>query len=179
MKPAALTIVSVFLIMGMPNFLFAKGVTVKITLLPAAAAPIDIVDPSVRQFDIWSGPGLNGDYDKHGFIVDWEKPVAKGPAGLLQYKVSFYIECDRIKCGTDTSLAYVVYYRYDPPTKQGFVYLPGRGSEFAQLNTKAILHGPGYEGHWFRASKAWDNFVTPIIAKVSTARALPQNNTDT
>jgi hypothetical protein len=141
-----------------------KGGTVKITVMPAGAAPIDITDPAIRQFDIWSGPA-----DKHGFIVDWEKPIGMAPAGLLQYKVSFYVECNRRKCATEQSLAYVVYYRYDPSTKEGFVYLPGRGSEFAQINTKAILRGQGYEGHWFRASKAWDDFVTTIIAKVRTA----------
>jgi len=171
MKPASMAIVSVFLIMVMPASLHSKGVTVKITLTPAAAAPIAITDPAVRQFNVWSGPGtfVNGDYDKHSFIVDWEKPVVKGPAGLREYKVSFYIECERSKCDADQSLAYVVYYRYDPSAKEGFVYLPGRGSEFAPLNMSAISRGQGYEGHWFRASRAWDDFVTAIITRLSMA----------
>ena len=128
-----------------PTLLLAKGDTVKITIesrdLPF---PIQITDPEVRQFNIWSGPGtyLNGVEGKQGFIVDWANRLDEAPVGLHHYKVSFYEGCEShqsLACPTsEPSLVYVVYYAYNPSTGDGFVYLPGRGGEFAQLNTSHI-----------------------------------------
>jgi hypothetical protein len=174
MKRTLPALLSVVLIAAMPTLLPAKGATVKIILAPGLAAPVEIIDPAVRQFNVWSGPGtfVNGVEETQGFIIDWAKPVGKAPVGLLQYKVSFYTECKGIECNTaGSSPTYVVYYKYNPSAKEGFVYLPGRGGEFAPLNRTAIFHGDEYEGHWFRASKVWDDFVTPIIEKETGSTA--------
>jgi hypothetical protein len=71
---------------------------------------------------------------------------------------------NRCKPVARASLAYVVFYAYDSSAGGGFVYLPGKGGEFAELNTSHIYRGRGYEGHWFKAAKAWDDFVRSIIA---------------
>ena len=170
--PALLSVVLIIVVM--PALLLAQGATVKIVLTPGLAAPVEITDPAVRQFNVWAGPGtgINGVEGTEGFIIDWGKGAVQAPMGLLQYKVSFYARCEGIACTTtEPSLRYVVYYKYNPSRHEGFVYLPGRGGEFAPLNKTAIVHGDEYEGHWFRALKAWDDFVTPIIENAARSRA--------
>jgi hypothetical protein len=162
-----------FAVLITPSLLFAKGPTVKIVLTPEIARSFEISDPAVRQFNVWAGPGtsVNGTEGMEGFIIDWRKGVVPVPMGLLQYKVSFYTACEGSGCKTtDPSLAYVVYYKYSPSSHEGFVYLPGKGGEFAELNWASIYRGNQYEGHWFRSSIAWDDFVTPIISKAPLAR---------
>ena len=111
---------------------------------PALPAPIEITDPAVRQFNIWSG-----------FIIDSANRLDAAPAGLHHYRVSFYEGCDPKPSGVcwtaKPSLAYVVTYAYAEGS--GFVYLPGGHDEFAGLNMRHIYRGQGYEGHWFRATK--------------------------
>src|SRR5262249_21166965 len=160
---------SVVFVTTTPSLHLAKGATVKITIeCPGRAGPIEITDSAVRQFNIWSGPGTSTFDGDQGFIIDWPNRADAAPVGRHYYKVSFYEGCDpkgSSACHSAApSLAYVVFYDYDLATAEGFVYLPGRGGEFAQLNTSHIYRGRGYEGHWFRAAKAWNEFVRPIIA---------------
>ena len=171
-------VLSLVLVTTKPTLLLAKGDTVKITIESAELpSRIEITDRKVRQFNIWSGPGtyVNGVEGRQGFIVDWTNDLDAAPAGLHHYKVSFYEGCElrqSTPCRTsEPSLAYVVYYAYDPSTGDGFVYLPGRGGEFAQLNTSSIYRGLGYEGRWFPATQAWNDFVRPIIANAKVAAA--------
>jgi hypothetical protein len=168
MKQVFTAILCVVLTTAMPTLLLAKGDTVKITLESAGlVGPIEITDPGVRQFNIWSGPGTSTFDGSQGFIIDWTSRLDSPPAGLHHYKLSFYEGCDprtESACHTAVpSLAYVVFYDYDPSTQAGFVYLPGGHDEFARLNMATIYRGDGFNGHWFRASKAWDTFVAPII----------------
>ena len=150
-------VLSVVLTISVPTLVLAKGDTVKITIestdLPA---PIQITDPAVRQFNIWSD-----------FIID-SPPSANrvdAPVGLQHYKVSFYEGTS-----AEPSLAYVVTYVYDSSIQGGgSVYLPGGHDEFARLNMRHIYRGKGYEGHWFRSTKEWDDFVRPIIARATAA----------
>src|SRR5215469_2642683 len=60
-----------------------------------------------------------------------------GYAELQHYEVSFYTGCtmDEFGCRSSVpSLAYVVFYDYDPSELQGFVYLPGKDDEISKLN---------------------------------------------
>jgi hypothetical protein len=164
---------AVFAVLITPSLVLAKGPTVKIVLMPELASPFEINDPAVRQFNVWAGPGtsVNGIEGTEGFIIDWGKGVVPAPMGLLQYKVSFYSACEGRACTTtEPSLVYVVYYKYSPSSHEGYVYLPGKGGEFAELNWATIYRGSQYEGHWFRSSTAWDEFVTLIISKTAPAR---------
>ena len=152
---------------------FAKGYTVKITIEGAGlTTPLDITTPEVGEFAIWAGPGVfHGKYkdeETEGFIIDWPKGiVAELPAGLQEYKVSFYTGCyeSELFCRDSTPrLSYVVSYAYNPSAEQGYVYLPGRMDPEFQFNY-AMYHGHGFEGHWLRATTQWEKFARPLIAK--------------
>jgi hypothetical protein len=43
-------------------------------------------------------------------------------------------------------------------------YLPGRADQQYRINSAKMLHD-GLEGNWFRATRAWDDFVKPFIPK--------------
>jgi hypothetical protein len=154
------------------TLIWAKGDTVVIEVQGGAlTTPLKITDPRIQDFNIWSGPGVNGATLENatGFIIDWPAGVvAPAPAGLQHYEISFYEGC-RVPndwCRAEKpSLAYVVFYDYDPSSKRGFVYLPGKGEPWYVMNVRSIWHGDGVEGHWFLAADSWEGFVRPLIAK--------------
>jgi hypothetical protein len=57
---------------------------------------------------------------------------------------------------------YVVFWEYDPRSRQGYVNLPGKADEWYRLNVSTIFHG--VEGKWFRAWNRWDNMAGTLIA---------------
>jgi len=63
----------------------------------------------------------------------------------------------------------VTYAYYASAEGGGFVYLPGGHDEFARLNMKHIYRGKEYEGHWFRATKEWDDFVRTFVVAATAA----------
>jgi hypothetical protein len=46
-------------------------------------------------------------------------------------------------------LVYVGFYDYDPVSRRGFVYLPGRGERWHDLDINLLYRGDGVDGHWF------------------------------
>ncbi len=119
------SILSVVFFTTAPTVLLAKGDTVKITIEGTALpSPIEITDPAVRQFNLWSGPGtfMNGVEGRQGFIIDWTNRLDEAPVGLHHYRVSFYEGCElreSAPCRTgERSLVYVVYYDCNPSTEQ-------------------------------------------------------------
>jgi hypothetical protein len=163
-RPLAIALSISVLLVG-PSLSFAKGKIVRIviegTSLPK---PIEIVDPKVlANFNVWAGPGTNStspgfNANAPSFIVDWSQgPVAEVPQGLQKYRVSFYVNAQ------DERVAYVVVYGYDPATRNGYVYLPGRSDQYYELNVGTIFRG--IEGKWFHAWSAWENVAEPIITK--------------
>src|SRR6185369_8209090 len=152
------TAVFSLLILSASPIAFAKGHTVKITI-KSDGITREISTAAVAQFGIWEGPGvtINRVEQTEGFIIDWSKGIINTlPAGLQKYEVSFYTE------GQPPALSYIVTYAYDPSTKTGYVYLPGRTDKEFQYNS-AMWHGHGYEGNWLKATKAWDDFARPLI----------------
>ena len=144
----------------------AKGVTTKITISDASLrTSIDITAPTILEdFNVWAGPGtfVNGVEGTEGFIIDWSSgPVAARPSGLRRYEVLFYVGAPH---SVGEQLAYVVLYEHDPSSGLGFVYLPGKSDERYSLNTRAISRGYRFEGHWFRASTAWQSAVAKLIS---------------
>lgn len=178
MKGTSAAVFSLLMMSIVPTSLSAKGQTVKITIKGAdLTTPLEITSPKVGEFGVWEGPGVhvNGVEQTDGFIINWPKGiVAQIPSGLEHYEVSFYSGCQTGDFGCRTSepsLVYVVSYDYDPSTQQGFVYLPGKDDEAFRFN-HTMWHGHGLEGHWLRATSAWENLVRPLIAK---ARATAQS----
>lgn len=178
MKHLSAAVLSLLILSVAPATLSAKGSTVKIVVKGAdLASPLEITDPKTAEFGIRQGPGtfMNGVEGTEGFSIDWPKGIvaADVPSGLLHYEVFFYTGCQPSEsaCRTsELSLDYVVFYDYDPATERGFVYLPGKDDEAFRYN-HVMWHGHGLEGHWLRATGAWESFVRPLLAK---ARALPE-----
>jgi len=169
MKRLCAAVLPLILLATSPALLVAKGPTVKITIEPEPTGPLEITDSKVRQFSVWSGPGtsVNGIEAKQGFIIDWGEPVDAPPRYLLRYEVSFYTSCAGDSCpATDPALTYVVLYCHNA-SEEGFVYLPREGDEFAKLNMASMFRGRGLEGHWFRSTRAWDEFITPVLLKAA------------
>jgi hypothetical protein len=154
---------------------FAGGrPTQKITIEGAAlATAVNISDPSIRDFEVWSGlgtqswsgePGQGTRLDNgEGFIVEWLKgSFTDRPSDIETYKVSFHVNYQ----GKESP--YTVTYGYNPSTREGYVYLPGKGEQAYALNTSMIYRG--VEGKWLRATSKWNEFVIPIIDRAKTRK---------
>ena len=148
---------------------FAKGRIVKIVVSGEhLSTPIESTSETVGQFGVWEGPGvvIGNVPQAKGFIADWSKGViSERRNGLDRYKVSFYEGCkftDSSACHSEEpDLAYVVFYEYDPSNGQGYVYLPGKGDEWYDLNVRSIYRR--VEGNWFISTDEWQAFVLPLI----------------
>jgi hypothetical protein len=169
-RASAVTFI-LLLISIVPALLLGKGQMVKITINGGGlSAPVETSEPIIGKFTVWAGPGVfvNGVEQTEGFIIDWSKGVvAHRPDGLQQYEVHFYSDFRK----REGSVVYAVFYAYDPSTRQGFVYLPGRTDELFKFNTGTMWHGHGLEGNWFNATSEWERFVRPLIAKAKTSHA--------
>ena len=157
---------------------YAKGDMVLIEIMGGnLPSTIKITDPKINDFNIWSGPGVNGIglEQAEGFIINWKAGVVPQPGPEVEhYLVAFYAGCRTIpddpKCLAEKPhLAYVVLYDYDRRSEQGFVYLPRIEEPWAELNGGSIYHGHDIEGHWFHATDAWRSFVEPILARATAA----------
>jgi hypothetical protein len=157
--------------------LSAKGTTTRIVISGAdLVTPIEIADATlIRPFQVWAGAGTQSCVRRvcregtEGFIIDWPSGVvADRPGGLQRYIVSFYTTPDNgsVSTRSETPLeqpTYVVWYEYDPAADRGFVYLPGKGDEWYQVNTRAIWRAR--EGNWFHATSAWQSVARPLVAR--------------
>ena len=163
-------------VLTLSAMLAAKGETTKITISGGTlAAPVEMHDASVvKSFQIWSGPGTQQCFNGREnciegagtFIVDWASgEVTQRPPGLPHYEIAFYVTDSRFadQPPSPERLAYVVDYEYDAASAQGYVYLPGKNDPHWQLNVASIYRGR--EGRWYRATKAWLDAVTPLLAR--------------
>ena len=164
------TFVAALLLLSTALPLTAKGRTVKIVIAgDSLATPLEIVGTQASAFSIWAGPGVfvDGEEQTEGFIIEWKRGIVEPPQGLQKLEVSFYTGCDLGESGCNTQehrLAYVVTYAWRGGKEAGLVYLPGPRDEAARINV-TMTHGHGYEGHWLRATAAWDDVVRPLLEK--------------
>ena len=163
--------------------LWAKGDMVLIEVKgETLSAPIRITDPKIEDFTPWAGPGVNGARvpDAEGFIADWHAGIVTPPAPRPQhYEVSFFAGCrtdrphalgsvtippnDPSCLAEKPRLVYIVFYDYDPSSRRGFIYLPGKGEPSYYLDVGTIARG--IEGNWFSATGSWEDFMRPIITR--------------
>jgi len=138
--------------------MFAKAPTSKITIKGPDRKRIEITDPRVLvNFRVWAGPETSSDEAK-SLIVDWSRgPIAEPSLGLQRYEIDFYVKLP------EERLMYVVFYEFDPSTRQGYVYLPGKSEDWYSLDVSTIYHG--VEGKWFHAWSTWDELAGPLITK--------------
>ena len=154
---------TLFLLLAGSILSFAKAGTSKITIQGGGLLkPIEITDPAtLSNFKVWAGPATSSNENK-SLVVDWSAGrVAAPPNGLQRYRVSFYARMPEEK------VVYVVFYELDPTTKQGYVYLPGEGEEFYELNVRSIVRF--VEGNWFHAWEAWDKVAQPLVIAASAS----------
>ena len=150
--------------------LSAKSETVRITITgDGLSKPVEITDRSILAgINIWSGPG---NFKIEGGaripIIDdgsilWSQGVVSGPPkALTRYEVSFYGRFP------EERIMYVLVYEFDSTAMKGYVYLPGRGEKWYEVNVRSILRG--VEGHWFNASHDFVETVGSIICKARSA----------
>src|SRR5882762_9317224 len=154
---------------SIPSPVCAKGIITKVTVKGAnLPAPVEITDAGIKDFTPWAGAGvtINGIKQTEGFIIDWNQgPLSSRPTALPRYEVSFYGKLYGQPQGAKEELVHVVFYEYDSLIGRGYVYLPGKTDEWYRLNTAKMAHD-SLEGSWFRATRAWDDFVRPLIPKV-------------
>ena len=137
------------LLVGAPPA-YSKGKPDKITIRGGKMArAIEITDrATLNGFDPWSGQFI----DSHkGFVAD-------PPERSFAFEVFFYMKWpsrhSRYDQG-DLKLIYAVRYYPGRDGGPGYIYLPGKGEAFYDVNVFTILRD-GHDGHWHYASPAWD-----------------------
>ena len=165
----------VLALMSLSTSLWAKEDTILITVKgESLAAPIDITSPgTLDKYSFFNGPGVStsgGGYAP-GTIINWTSGAVAGPSARREhYEISVYWPPrtrPQAGCYTDKPcLVYVAFYDYDPVSRQGFVYLPGKGEPWHDLDINLLYHG--VEGHWFRATDSWTAFVRTLIVNRSS-----------
>jgi hypothetical protein len=175
MKRCASAILGLLFSCNVASPLSAKAPTILIQIKAATlTGPIGITDPNfLNAFSFFNGPGVStpdpGRYAP-GTIIDWKSGAVSPPPTVgKRFEVSILTPPhDRPQCVTEQPcLVYVVYYDYDPVSKRGFVYLPGKGEPWHDLDINLLYHGPGVQGHWYRALDPWSAAVMPLIANAT------------
>jgi hypothetical protein len=161
MKRISTTLVAILLILVVaPRPAWAKGPTAKLTISGGAlTTEIEVADPRILDIsNVWGGQ----------FLDSYQVVVKQPPRGFRTYEVWFYIKV------ADNSVRrrYVVYYSPNPATGQGYIYLPGQGQPWYDLNVSAILR-KGKDGKWNYASPTWEELIKPVIAQAEAAPAKP------
>ena len=157
MKRLFTPVLGMLLMVGIPASLSAKGRTVRITIKGTdLKTPIEITDPTIlANFNVWT----NSNKGK-GLIVDWSQgTISPPPKGFPLYEVFFYVDIGK----QQEKPVYVVSYGYDPSTRRGYVYLPGKGDKWWELNVRSIFRS--VEGNWFSAWSVWEDVARPLITK--------------
>jgi hypothetical protein len=169
------SVAALLLMIGIPVSLSAKGKTIRITIQGAGLkSPIEITDPKIlADFSVWTGPGTLStqpgfNANAPSFIIDWSQgTISSPPKGLPSYEVSFYADFG----DQEERQVYAVSYEYDPSSRHGYVYLPGKGDKVWRLNVRSILRG--VEGNWFSAWSSWEDVARPLIEKAKVAASTP------
>jgi len=153
-----------FAILAASMSAWSKGVITKITIQRLGSdAVFEITDKEVlSRFTIWSGPGVGGwdaaktipAPDDAAFIIDWTKGTLSGARAPAGYHVTLYVDQYAPTCKK-----YEVFYEVNA-AGAGHVYLPRWDEEIGRCNMSLIARD--VEGHWFHASRAWDDVVKRV-----------------
>jgi hypothetical protein len=151
---ASLPVLLILLCVTQPAL--AKAPTVKLTIEGGGLmSMIEVTNPQLLSCShIWGGDFLDG---SRGSVME--------PPGLPRYEVSFFVE----SANHDRRKKYVVYYYPSASRERGYIYLPGEGETWYDLNVSAIIRA-GQDGKWNYASPAWEELIKPIIARAEAAQ---------
>jgi hypothetical protein len=139
-----------------PQAALGKTDTFKITISGGGLkSPVEITDPRVLALSkVWSGQ-----------FLDWTRtPESEPPKGFLAVEVSFFMKISE----NDIRKNYVVFYYPNSPGRQGYIYLPSKGSPLWWLNAGSILR-TGRDGKWNYASPEWEALVKPVLIQAQAA----------
>jgi hypothetical protein len=148
---------AVLLALGIPQAARAKALTVKLIVSGGGLTkPIEITDKRVLGVsDVWVGTFLD---TPRGALKD-------PPQGHEPYEITFYVKFAR----NDVRKAYVIYYFANPSGESGYIYLPGKGNPWQDLNSGTIIRD-GQDGKWNYASPEWEEAIKAAIARAEASR---------
>jgi hypothetical protein len=116
--------------------------------------PVEVTNPQLLQAsNPWFG----------SFIPAWteiSERVAEPPQTAPRYEIAFYA---RFSPKEAPHIIYVGYYAFDPASRRGFIYLPGRSEQWYRTNVSSIIR-PHEDGQWNLANPSWCDQVNLIIA---------------
>ena len=132
---------------------YPKGTPDKISIRGGKLArTVEITDrESLKSFDPWSGQFIDGD---KGFVTN-------PPDRNQTFEVFFYMKWpgrqSRYDQG-DLKLIYALRYYPGRNGEPGYIYLPGKGEAFYDINTFTIIR-QGHDGRWHFASPAFEALI--------------------
>jgi hypothetical protein len=174
MARLSVSLTLLLILMAIPDALFAKDTTSEITISGSdLKVPIEITDPVIKNFRIWSGPNPAmpaSSSEPQSLIMNWSRGAVSEPQNRIpRYKVCFYVrERAENEKKDHEQLVQVLFYALDPSSGQGYVYLPAATD---QGNVSAMIHG--VEGNWFHAWDQWQRVADPLIAKATAISSAP------
>ena len=149
-KRALSSLLTILMMLVCAPAAYFKGSPDKITIRGGKLArTIEITDrESLKGFDPWSGQ-----------FIDWNKGfVANPPDRNYTFEVFFYKKWpgrhSRYDQG-DLKLIYALRYYPGRNGEPGYIYLPGKGEAFYDLNIGTIIR-KDHDGRWLFASSAWE-----------------------
>ncbi|HEY9231136.1 MAG TPA: hypothetical protein VIS78_03295 [Blastocatellia bacterium] len=152
-------------LVGVPST-YAKGKPDKITVRGGKLArAVEITDrATLKGFDPWGGQ-----------FIDWSKgAIAEPMQKTFALEVFFYMKWPARHSQYDQGDLKLIYaLRYYPGRngEPGFVYLPGKGEAFYDLNGGTILRD-GHDGRWHVATPAWDALMRQAMISGQPQRSL-------
>jgi hypothetical protein len=126
----------------------AKGSADKISISgPGLAKPIEITDQQIlQQYSPWDDNYL-----------DVQKGALKSvPDSDRIYEVLLYAKDDNGQLQVRYAFRYA-------PGLPGYIYVPGSGDAWYEVNIGTISRGSTIEGQWFYASKAWGALMQQLL----------------
>jgi hypothetical protein len=141
---AAYGLIAMALVIALSESVAAKGRTVRLTISGPGSGNIETTEPKALA-NVWVGSFIAG-------------LAAEPDKTLPRYVVTFYVQPPR----ENIRAMYVVYYVQDPRSREGFVYLPGRGEDGYSLNVRTILRD-GQDGRWHNASAEWNDAIVAAL----------------
>jgi len=130
----------------------AKSPADKISISgPGLARPIEITDQQIlQQFSPWD----NKFYDLQ------KGALTVAPRTDRIYEVLMYTKENNNQPQVRYAFQYV-------PGQPGYIYLPGKGDTWYEVDIGTIIRGSMIEGHWFYASHGWGDLMGHLLGDKS------------
>lgn len=134
----------------------AKGPPDKITISGSGLTrPIEITDQhTLQQLNILTDIS----------VFAQKGALSFAPKTDHTYEVLLYLKDENNQLQVRYAIEYV-------PDQPGYIYIPGSGDPWFETNIGSISRGSTIEGHWFYASKQWNELVQPFLREQNSLSA--------